>query len=124
MVKEVFNDLAMLADKKKPKDKLSIEVIKKYRLAGNGVIPNESNLFYGIVIMKDGEVFHRPVYPYVPNPSDKKQLERFVAIYEEDLLTFYRHGHNYSFGTFLFGIGSGRKDSERDSWFKKGLVFY
>ncbi|WP_367783319.1 hypothetical protein AB1395_09605 [Streptococcus pluranimalium] len=124
MTKEVVNGLAMFTDKKKLKDELSIKVIEKYRLVGNDVILNESNLFYGIAVMKDGEVFHRPVYPYAPNPSNKKQLERFIEKYEEELLTFYEHGHNYSFGTFLFGIGSGRKDIERDQWFEKGVVFY
>lgn len=124
MTKEVVNDLAMFTDKKKLKDELSIKVIEKYCLVGNDVVLNESNLFYGIAVMKDGEVFHRPVYPYAPNPSNKKQLERFIEKYEEELLTFYGHGHNYSFGTFLFGIGSGRKDIERDQWFEKGVVFY
>lgn len=122
MVKEVFNDLAMLTDKKKPKDELSIEVIKKYRLTGNDVILNESNLFYGIVIMKDGEVFHRPVYPYVNNPKDRHVLESFIDMYEEKLLSFYQYGHNYNLGLSLFGIDC--QNIERDSWFKRGLVMY
>ncbi|MFU2223158.1 hypothetical protein [Streptococcus pluranimalium] len=124
MKKEVINDIEMSDHQLNKESILSIKIIAKYRLTNNDVILNKSNLFYGIVIMKGNEIFHRPVYPYAPNPSNKKQLERFVEKYEEELLTFYGHGHNYSLGMALFGIGSGRKDIERDEWFEKGVVFY
>ncbi|MFU2195051.1 hypothetical protein [Streptococcus pluranimalium] len=119
MKKEVIDGIELSS-----KDVLSIEIVEKYRLTGTDVNLTEANLFYGIAIMKDGEVFHRPVYPYAPNPNNRRQLEDFVKRYEKDLLTFYRHGHNYSLGMALFGIGSGRKDLERDKWFEKGVVFY
>ncbi|MDG3143213.1 hypothetical protein MKL29_10465 [Streptococcus suis] len=124
MKKEVINGIDMLECQIKQDEALAIKIIEKYRLIGNEVSLSKANLFYGIAIMKGDKEFYRPVYPYAPNPNDKKQLERFVETYEKELLAFYRHGHNYSLGMALFGIGSGRKDLERDKWFSRGVVFY
>lgn len=123
MKKGVNNGIEM-SNQIKEEEALSIKIIEKYRLTGSDVILSQANLFYGIAIMKGDKEFYSPVYPYAPNPSNRKQLECFIEMYKEELLNFYRQGHNYSLGMALFGIGSGRKDRERDKWFEKGVVFY
>ncbi|ESR10148.1 hypothetical protein DIX60_01325 [Streptococcus iniae] len=80
--------------------------------------------FYGIVIYENNKEFYRPTYPFVRSKVDIGKLEQFVKKYENDLLQFYKYGHNYDFGRFVYGIGSGLKDKFREDWFKKGVIFY
>ena len=81
--------------------------------------------FWGIEIInkKTGEVF-RPTYPFSDNKSSVA-IQEFVDLYEKELLDFYINGWNYSFGTFVYeDRENDTKDKFRDSWFKKGIVFY
>lgn len=79
---------------------------------------------YGIAIYEGDKEFYRPTYPFVRSKEDIKNLEKFVNTYENDLLNFYGSGHNYDFGRFVYGIGSGAKDHFRDKWFDLGVLFY
>ncbi|MBA2796232.1 hypothetical protein [Streptococcus porcinus] len=83
-----------------------------------------TDYYYGIAIYEKGKEIYRPIYPYVRSRKDLVSLEKFVKEYENDLLEFYKLGHNYDFGRFIYGIGSGRKDRMREKWFKLGVVFY
>lgn len=100
----------------------TIKIIKKamYDESFRGV----KEFFYGIAIYEGEKEFYRPTYPFVRSKEDVKNLEKFVCTYEKDLLDFYKCGHNYDFGRFIYGIGSGAKDYFRDKWFELGVLFY
>lgn len=100
----------------------SIKIIKKsmYDEGQKG----KPVFFYGIAIYHGDKEFYRPIYPFVRSQRDLASLRDFVNLYEKDLLAFYCRGHNYDFGCFVYGIGSGRKDKFRDEWFRRGVVIY
>lgn len=99
-----------------------IRVIQKKRFSpGGSAIDN----FWGIEILNEetGETF-RPVYPYTMS-DDSMPLREFVRLYEVELFDFYSNGENYSFGTFVHqDRENDTKDRFRESWFRKGVVFY
>lgn len=100
----------------------SIKIIKK-SMYEEGRISSKM-YFYGIAIFECGKEIYRPTYPYVRSDKDIDYLKDFIEKYENDLLMFYKNGHNYDFGLFVYGIGSGLKDRFRDDWYKKGVIFY
>ncbi|MGX9845714.1 hypothetical protein ACR3IL_10620 [Streptococcus iniae] len=100
----------------------TIKVIPK-SMYSESICANQ-NKYYGIAIYEEGKEIYRPIYPYVRSKNDVDNLKKFVREYEKNLLKFYEHGHNYDFGRFVYGIGSGLKDKFREDWFKKGVIFY
>lgn len=109
---------------KKDLDKYGIRTIKIIRKAIFDAGEKKPTLFYGIAIFENNKEIYRPVYPFMRAGYDSFYLEKFIKKYEQELLDFYKNGHNHDFGCFVYGIGSGRKDRFRDEWFAKGLVVY
>lgn len=99
-----------------------IKIVKKAKYdEGKSTNPD---YFYGIAIYHGSQEVYRPIYPFVRNKGDLDSLKDFINLYETDLLSFYKHGHNYDFGCFIYSIGNDGKDKFRDRWFKEGVIFY
>lgn len=70
-----------------------IKIVKKAKYdEGKSTNPD---YFYGIAIYHGSQEVYRPIYPFVRNKGDLDSLKDFINLYETDLLSFYKHGHNY-----------------------------
>lgn len=97
-------------------------MIKKWRFSGEC---EPLSTFFGIeIIDKETGAVLRPTYPFSTNKSPE-MIQEFIELYEKELLDFYVTEYAYSFGTFVHpDIENDTKDVFRQSWFKRGVVFY